>query len=421
MGHREAERNPNRQAGVIMFVVLMLLGLMVAALVLGLTSNLTQRAMRERQTADALAQAKQALIGRAATDNSIPGSLPCPDLNNDGVAELFVGNDCPSYVGRLPWRTLGLPDLRDGSSERLWYALSPNFRDHPSAQPLNSETPGQLVITGSAPATNVIAIVFAPGTALGNQVRDGANGNSVANYLEGENANGVPPADMTFTTASPSSIFNDELLPIMREDLFPVVEMRVAREIRTILRAYYTANQYYPNAAQFPNNISTPSTYQGYIPTTTCAPVPALTLPAWFSANNWQQLTVYAVAPRCTPKITTTIITVATQPPCALACVGPLFGLYTCVMPNAVDTSVLPCNYTSAGPFLTVNGVGNNIQSLVFSASYRLGAQPGRPCNAIADCLEAVNGNNENINNDFVYMKPLRSSSNDDTLVIVAP
>jgi hypothetical protein len=27
-------------------------------------------------------------------------------------------------LGRLPWKTLGLPDLRDGDGERLWYAVS---------------------------------------------------------------------------------------------------------------------------------------------------------------------------------------------------------------------------------------------------------------------------------------------------------
>jgi len=318
--------------------------------------------------------------------------LPCPDLDNDGVADLFAGNNCPGYVGRLPWRTLGLPDLRDGSSERLWYALSPNFRDHPSAQPLNSESSGQLAVTGNTPAANVIAIVFAPGAPLGSQVRDAANANSVAKYLEGENANGVPPADNNFTTALASSTFNDELLPITREDLFPLVEMRVARELRKMLQTYYITNGYYPYAAQFPNNTSMPATYQGYIPTTstTCPSMLALILPTWFTANNWHQLMVYAVAPRCTNDCTT------------------------------IDVALSNCNNTGAGPYLTVNGVGNNIQSLVFSASYRLGVQ-ARPCNTITDCLEAVNGNNENINDDYVYMKPLRASTNNDSLVIVAP
>ncbi|MFL6579683.1 MAG: hypothetical protein ACJ8G2_02985 [Burkholderiales bacterium] len=391
-GGRKSAPERNRQTGVIVFIVLMLLGLMVSALVIGLTGNLAQRAKRERQTADALAEAKQALIGRAGTDSSIPGTLPCPDLDNDGVVELFAGNNCPGYVGRLPWRTLGLPDLRDGTGERLWYALSPNFRDHPSAQPLNSETPGQLSITGNAPAVNVIAIVFAPGAPVGSQVRDPANANNVVNYLEGENANGVPPADNTFTTALASSSFNDEALPITREDLFPVVEMRVARELRTILRTYYITNGYYPYAGTFPFNNSTPATYQGYIPTTTtaCPSMTPLNLPPWFTANNWHQLTVYAVAPRCTNDCST------------------------------IDVALSNCNNTSAGPYLTVNGIGNNVQSIVFSASYRLGVQ-ARPCNTITDCLEAVNGNNQNIDNDYVYMKPLRSSTNNDGLVIVAP
>ena len=71
----------------------------------------------------------------------------------------------------------------------LWYALSPNFRDHPSAGPLNSDTAGQLLITGASPANNVIAIVFAPGAAVGNQIRDNvislcqATATNIANNL----------------------------------------------------------------------------------------------------------------------------------------------------------------------------------------------------------------------------------------------
>ena len=68
---------------------------------------------REDVTALALQQAKEALIARAAFDLNHPGSLPCPDRDNDGVADLLAGNNCFSYIGRLPWKTLGLPDLRD--------------------------------------------------------------------------------------------------------------------------------------------------------------------------------------------------------------------------------------------------------------------------------------------------------------------
>jgi len=419
---QEKQRHTNRQRGLALIVVLVLLGLFVGSLAVGFTSDLVRKSKIEQKTADALAKAKDALIGRAASDTSIPGSLPCPDLDNDGVAELFAGIDCPSYVGRLPWRTLGLPDLRDGNGERLWYALSPNFRDHTSAQPLNSNTPGQLNITGNAPATNVIAIVFSPGAVIGNQVRDPASENSVVNYLEGENSNGAPPGDNTFTTALASSTFNDKLLPITREALFPVVEMRVARELRLGLRNYYAANGFFPLAAQFPDNIGTPGTYRGYIPTTGCVPgVPELPtyLPAWFVPNNWQQAMVYAVAPRCTPKVNITLLSLALLAPppvCASGCIVIPFVLQLCLFPQTVDTSVLNCSNTTAGPFLTVDGVGG-IEAAVFAASYSLGGQ-SRPCNNAADCLESA----ENIDVDnYVYVKPVRSSTNNDSLVIVSP
>ena len=81
----------------------------------------------------ALAQAREALIAYAA-DRPInaavgPGYLPCPDLDDDGWAESTCGSQSgesgqASRLGRLPWKTLGLPDLRDGHGERLWYAVS---------------------------------------------------------------------------------------------------------------------------------------------------------------------------------------------------------------------------------------------------------------------------------------------------------
>ena len=70
------------------------------------------------------------------------------------------------YIGRLPWRTLGLPDLRDSSGERLWYAVSRQFARNPTCMPncpLTSDTLGQLTVTGIAPATNVVTSNFCCG------------------------------------------------------------------------------------------------------------------------------------------------------------------------------------------------------------------------------------------------------------------
>ena len=121
-----------RQSGVAMLVLAVVV--MGAAVIIVKTLNAaTWKADRLRITNETFAKAKEALIARAVADNNRPGSLPCPDLNDDGVAELFAGNECPNYVGRLPWRTLELPDLRDSEGERLWYALSPSHRDHSAA------------------------------------------------------------------------------------------------------------------------------------------------------------------------------------------------------------------------------------------------------------------------------------------------
>jgi hypothetical protein len=426
-----------RQRGQAMLLTVLLLGVGVSAVVYNFVAPAKQSIERDRITVQALAQAKDALIGYAAADNR-PGSLPCPDGTNSGVAGSPIPTDCPGYVsgnvyvGRLPWRSLHLPDLRDGYGERLWYAVSREYARNSStcgSCPLNSDTPGQLTITGGP--SGVIAIVFSPGAVVGSQVRDTPNENNVSHYLEGGNQLGI--TTNTFVNALATATFNDKLLPITREALFPVVEMRVARELRLTLRSYYTANGYYPYAASFPGYASTPNTYRGYIPATisTCVPAPGIADPltavpggaaGWFIANNWHQVMVYAVAPRCTPKITSISEIHATPPACALSCgSGPP---YTCDMPSTmtIDASVLNCVDVSRA-FLTVTGISSTIESLVLPASYRLGAQPARPCSSISDCLESVGADNQNIDSpdNYQYVKPVRSSGNNDSLVIVSP
>ncbi len=265
-----------------------------------------------------------------------------------------------------------------------------------------------------------LAIVFAPGAPLPSQNRApgaasvcGGNTNA-ANYLDSQTVGGTTFNNATgggtnnFISASPSpqpTELNDKLMPITRGALFPVVEIRVARELRTSLRSYYTANQFYPLSAALPNNTATSGTYRGYVPTATTpfllAPDLAPYLPAWFTANNWQQFMVYAVAPRCTARLVPT------------------------AAPTAIDAPSLNCNNTAdgtpPGSWLTVSGTGG-IHSAVLPASYRLGAQ-ARPCAGFADCLEVVGASNENIDavDNYTYVKPVRSAANNDNLVVVAP
>jgi len=256
------------QAGL---AALLLLAILVVgslyALLSGVNTAATELQLkRDDVTAAALRQAKEALIAYAATRPARPGALPCPDLDNNGVAGgagvygnnsealpggIHGGFNCPDgarQIGRLPWRTLGLPDLRDASGERLWYVMSPGFQND-GTQIVNSDTPGQLNVAGVATAGNVVAIIFAPGQALAGagQNRGGAAVNDVVQYLEGGNAD----MGVDFTSARrceqaapacPLGPFNDQFVTVTQQELFDavenVVERRLTTEIAPLLRFY---------------------------------------------------------------------------------------------------------------------------------------------------------------------------------------
>ena len=126
-------KRPHRQQGVMLILASLALLMGIGALIAVELAGAGSRGQRDRVTERALAQAHEALVAYAA-DRPIssavgPGYLPCPDLDNDGWAEATCGSltgdsGQAQRLGRLPWKTLGLPDLRDGHGERLWYAVS---------------------------------------------------------------------------------------------------------------------------------------------------------------------------------------------------------------------------------------------------------------------------------------------------------
>jgi len=229
-----------KQRGAMLMIMISILVVGFAAALVGSLSLSAIKSARQETTSSALAQARGALLGQAVSDDDMPGSLPCPDTNDDGDAEPIASGVCPGdiYIGRLPWRTLRLPDLRDGSGERLWYALSPNFRDNSAAQPLNSNTKGTLLVYGADGVTlqtqagySAVAVIFSPGGAIGTQTRNTTTQqNDAANYLD----NVVIPGPITrnnatdggpFIAGEKSDTFNDQLLFITTKDLIPLVEL----------------------------------------------------------------------------------------------------------------------------------------------------------------------------------------------------
>lgn len=263
----------------------------------GSLSNAGIRIERDAKTAEALAQAKEGLIGKSASYKDYPGSLPCPDIDNDGDADAIGGtpNECPQYLGRLPWKTLGLPDLRDASGERLWYTLSRNVRRYDSVRPLNSgDTTGTLNVTGSYSDSNLMAIVFSPGAPVSSQARGDINTACTSpyssdpkcmpsNYLEGANDDPSPGAspNVSYQSSNPTIEFNDQLLAISHNQLFATVEKRAANEIKNVLRAYYAAWGAFPFAATFaiptvPANFKgSVASYSGLIPVDDQTYIPA--------------------------------------------------------------------------------------------------------------------------------------------------
>ena len=122
-----------RQRGAVLVAIAALLAIALTAL---FTTALARSATGPRRYAAsdaALAKAREALVAYATARpvNEIvgPGYLPCPDLDDDGWAESTCGSMSGETgqwqrLGRLPWKTLGLADLRDAFGERLWYAVS---------------------------------------------------------------------------------------------------------------------------------------------------------------------------------------------------------------------------------------------------------------------------------------------------------
>ncbi|HSN20089.1 MAG TPA: hypothetical protein VLS49_05395, partial [Usitatibacter sp.] len=114
-----ARRPLHGQGGAFLLLASLVVLLAIVAL-LAAAAGFDTAAARERATERALARAREALVayaaGRPVNATVGPGYLPCPDLDGDGWAEATCGSQDGASgqeqrLGRLPWKTLGLPRL----------------------------------------------------------------------------------------------------------------------------------------------------------------------------------------------------------------------------------------------------------------------------------------------------------------------
>lgn len=342
------------QRGVALLLFLFLLFGIGTTTALSAWNSSRGRLEQERQTQLALQQAKDALIAYAVSvypvGNNRPGDLPCPDIDNDGKKDNPCGKDDGSTgqamrLGRLPWKTLGLSDLRDATGERLWYAVSNNFKENNRHLPLNSDTTGTIQVTeaNGTVIPNVIAVVIAPGAPLQRlnaaayQDRSPGNENDPSNYLDEtateDNTNFVDGTangfiDGIVRDAQGRILVNDSMLVITYNDLMPLLEKQVATTVMNCLTAYAAYNDgaqnnlgRYPWAASIASSATgdyndTADTLFGRIPNlmlNTDASSPGMlhnwgSIPScsvtdnWFE-KNWRELVFYALADAFKPGV----------------------------------------------------------------------------------------------------------------------
>lgn len=325
-------KNLHTQSGgalIIMVFIILLAG--TTALFSALNTNGVKVA-RDKKTANALAEAKAALIGWSAGHATMPGALPCPDTANtgsSGVCTATVG-----IIGRLPWKSLGLSDLRDGDGECLWYALSPLYRNtiatgsRGGANTINSTIPGTIMIKDAygtslpAPINPVIAVIIAPRAPLYGQSRSNlgstvCGGNITSNnYLDAtlgvNNSTGnVSSGNYTFIAGLASDTFNDRLIYITAEDLYSVVKKRIVTEVlgSSTIHAgpvkYYDTNASYPCPASIATGGSDCTFTSGFVNNSGMA-LQYATLGTWLAKNGWFALANYTYSSSARTKISIT-------------------------------------------------------------------------------------------------------------------
>ncbi len=336
-----------RQRGQALLLALLVLGVAGGAALFSYYRPATLTLESDQKTTDALAHAKAALIGYAISRGGIsgadrPGEFPCPDFNAPATPQFYgiENGACGGTgvaLGRVPWKTLGIPEPKDAAGETLWYAVATPFRRNQlGSGVINSDTRGNITVfaaDGLTPlTTEAVAVIFAPGPALGGQTRGGANQTIAANYLE--TSSGINNADTVAPTGpfivgrlrDPGNpTYNDRVLYITTPEFIPAVEMRVGIELKNAL----SSSQLYPWAAYLNINIvnaanpsysnpSVPREKRGRFPSD--AELPGL--PSWFTYNNWHNVIYYGVATLAAETLLSPTCTVATVATCTLSVDG---------------------------------------------------------------------------------------------------
>jgi len=272
----------NQQRGAALIFMLLIVVLGVASLLVNSLNHITLKISRDQKTTETLSIAKMALIGDSVAQMPIntAGYLRLPDLGfvigktgiipaEGSAAPNFTGNTQDySVIGKLPWRTLGLEPLHDGQGECLWYVVSGRFKNTPSTNILNWDTPGQINLVDANEniiANNIAALIVATGPVLDGQNRTqsdpayaqcggnydarnyldpyvSSNVSEPTNYFSGSLNNRVTTNTFNrLMTMEGSAHNNDRFLLITPDEIFRMVIRRAdfSAQISSLLKDAY--------------------------------------------------------------------------------------------------------------------------------------------------------------------------------------
>lgn len=328
---------PILQKGIAVWAVLLLLSGFGGWMLYSAASTYPARQLAMQKTITSLALAQQALLAYSHQSLGLtqcesncprPGDLPCPDRNNDGVAEGSCSNT--ARLGRLPWKTLGIGDVRDGSGERLWYAVSERYKNNPRPWPLNLDTPGTWsvlsagsVLWDATQGTGVVAVLIAPMQPIVRedgwvQQRLESSSEVAKQYLDIHNQDNANPIESTsdgFVMLPANTHFNDVVWPITANRMHQAMQKQVLSELKRTLRCN-TPCPAYPAAAVVEDEgcLGTQSvaagqcqgttTSLGRLPLDVAAHWPGTTQHVldgdarhhWFQQNGWREQVFYQPA-----------------------------------------------------------------------------------------------------------------------------
>lgn len=255
---------------------------------------------KQKITIKSMAKARDAVMAYSIMQ-AVPGSVPCPDINNDGLQDPPAGA-CTSRIGLLPYRTLNIAPLYDGANQLLWYAVDASYTGT-LVTPHNSSRAANLQIDAGS---SQIFIIIAPNIPLTGQSPTTPILANIAQYLEGDNA------DATFNSYSKlkNDTRNDELLGMSALDFWIQVERRVLEDVRNLLVSYRAAcpspANPWPWAANFGASTSMANNYEGSLPLVTASPTNwntgcAVGITPGYLANHWSGVLYYAICKEASP------------------------------------------------------------------------------------------------------------------------